>query len=312
MARAPNPIRLEGIVTVIGSRSAGVKWLLVRYGDASAEDCIRRLAAETRMATNQLRPVDLDPLLRHRSILKIIERKLPSSEALLFPVPGGFNMHIEAGADVVRRRFSMAHEMGHTFFFNLDRRIPNRPYNYQGTDPEEERLCNSFAAEVLMPQEHFIVEAQAAGQGLVPLMRLCDTYLVSLRAAAIRLTSVSAWDVAIVAWRRYGFRDATGRYRERKVRVTWSASPPGVFIPTRDSVADTSLIARAWKQGGYQLGQEELRLGSLAGSYAVECLTTSNESDRGEDQTTIALIHLAHPAPPGLAEERANPLTSAS
>ena len=52
------------------------------------------------------------------------------------------------GLAKTRRRFTLAHELGHVFFENAER----RPHPSQ----ELERLCDKFAAEFLMPRRVFV------------------------------------------------------------------------------------------------------------------------------------------------------------
>ena len=47
-----------------------------------------------------------------------------------------------------RVRFTIAHEICHTFFYEI---VPELKFVSHPTDPAEERLCNAGAAALLMP-----------------------------------------------------------------------------------------------------------------------------------------------------------------
>src|SRR5438105_3124100 len=50
-------------------------------------------------------------------------------------------------ADASRRAFTVAHELGHAALFSLEPSLEQK-------NPDVERLCNLFAAELLMPRVH--------------------------------------------------------------------------------------------------------------------------------------------------------------
>ena len=93
-------------------------------------------------------PTDLEALARRMGVTDIRSdgtmlvpgelRKL-RNQLVIFRLPG---------LKKTRRRFTLAHELGHVFFANTGR----RPHPSQ----ELERLCDKFAAEFLMPRRVFV------------------------------------------------------------------------------------------------------------------------------------------------------------
>jgi len=61
----------------------------------------------------------------------------------------GFKLTLNARSPKNRVRFTQAHELCHTFFYQYVPEIKFRPHL---EDPGEEQLCNFGAAELLMPE----------------------------------------------------------------------------------------------------------------------------------------------------------------
>lgn len=115
-----------------------------------------------------------------------------ASGAILEPVSGGFVVRLGKSQSIVRRRFGIAHEIGHTFFYNLNFDPPTKifPRGCRGIlgEKKEEDICNAFARELLMPRE--LVEqdvANANQRNLQMIVDLAEKYLVSPEVAARRL-----------------------------------------------------------------------------------------------------------------------------
>ncbi len=105
------------------------------------------------------------------------------SEAALEPLGDGYAIVLHGDSDERRRRFTIAHEIGH---FVLH---PGRPRMERGGQVTEggrleEREADVFAAELLMPEP--LVREAVYEQGL-DVARLSDRFLVSRRAMQLRL-----------------------------------------------------------------------------------------------------------------------------
>ena len=76
-------------------------------------------------------------------------------DALLIPIVGGFKIKLkneDKFHSTYRTRFSCAHEMAHTFFYEIeDGGVPFRAV--PGGSKYEEKLCDIAAAELLMPKD---------------------------------------------------------------------------------------------------------------------------------------------------------------
>ena len=80
-----------------------------------------------------------------------------------------------------RRRFTLAHELGHVFF----ERTGRRPHPSQ----ELERLCDKLAAEFLMPRRVFVSHA-GRRPGLRQVRELCGTFETGLLATLGRVSDI--------------------------------------------------------------------------------------------------------------------------
>jgi hypothetical protein len=99
---------------------------------------------------------------------------------------------IEVSPDVrgARRRFTIAHELGHAFLLH-----PDRPLSGATVDrwPTEEAFCNDFAATVLLPRAWLESQLVDTPPTLAALLRLAHTSQVSPTACAVRLLNSGLW-----------------------------------------------------------------------------------------------------------------------
>ena len=112
-----------------------------------------------------------------------------ASGAILKPIPSGFVILLSNNQTTVRRRFSIAHEIGHTFFYDNSQIIPIKilPKELSKTlgDNKEEDICNSFARELLMPNELVRRSIQDIKErNLRIIIDLATKYMVSPEVAA--------------------------------------------------------------------------------------------------------------------------------
>lgn len=106
-----------------------------------------------------------------------------SSEAALEPVGDGHRIVLHGRSPERRRRFTIAHEIGH-FVLHPHRLAPERNGGVNAAWQSEEREADQFAAELLMP-EHLVREAVLL-HGADP-VRLAERFEVSRRAMQARL-----------------------------------------------------------------------------------------------------------------------------
>ncbi|MBI4526113.1 MAG: ImmA/IrrE family metallo-endopeptidase [Deltaproteobacteria bacterium] len=91
-------------------------------------------------------PVDLFLLARRQGILNVREMDVRLDGQLLALASGGYEVILSKSAPVSRRRFTLAHEIAHTFFLSS-----KSSDGLSCGNSETEELCNLAASEMLMP-----------------------------------------------------------------------------------------------------------------------------------------------------------------
>ncbi len=140
-------------------------------------------------------PVDLSPMLIARKTTIIgFDQHLPC-EARLETGPTGFLIRLSGSLaseeNEGRRRFALAHELGHTLFYDLNELPPERIIRLPLHDPVEEEVCDKFAAALLVPCSYLqsvCREPSSGADGLTLLDRVCADCGVPRPVAALRLT----------------------------------------------------------------------------------------------------------------------------
>lgn len=99
-----------------------------------------------------------------------------------------------------RTRFSIGHEITHTFFPDCFETVRNRECTagVEGGKDELERLCDVGAAELVMPISEFGSDLASHGTTLDALDLLRDRYQVSREAVCIRSMQLADRDCAVV------------------------------------------------------------------------------------------------------------------
>jgi hypothetical protein len=89
----------------------------------------------------------------------------------------------------VRRRYSVAHEVGHTMFPDYASALERagRLWRRDGDDSEFERLCQVAGAEFLFPLESFVAAVGREGHGIGAALRLAEAFDASPEATVRRM-----------------------------------------------------------------------------------------------------------------------------
>lgn len=169
--------------------------------DAAGEDAIRTLARRLGAASGE--PGNVDVLLPIRNIVDVaIVPDLPC-DGMIVPIgrshSDGFRMSLSGAQKASRLRFTKAHEICHTFFYEL---VPEVKFFPHATDPTEERLCNVGAAELLMPIEMVEAEAACESVSITSLQRIAKRFKVSPAAMFLRLRELGLWHCEFASWHR--------------------------------------------------------------------------------------------------------------
>jgi len=163
-------------------------------------------------------PTDLEPILAKLRVDRWVTDDLPfagelrrKSDGLEIAVSAHFSPH--------RKRFTIAHELGHAFFETTG---PNPPRS----GVELERLCDMIAAELLMPRQIFDRAAVELGFSLESIQTLSRRFNTSMETTALRLADLKTCTVFVAdrrgaVWGRGLIRKGhLGRYsRELELSV---------------------------------------------------------------------------------------------
>lgn len=138
-------------------------------------------------------PIDLPKLANRRNVQEIVYSDLETDGSLFPTKTGNFIIKVNNRLSKARKRFTIAHELIHTLFLEaeLDQLDGGRKDNCRifsrRDDPDEERLCNQGAAEILMPERQFCGLLAEEGPAARNILLLARRFGVSLRACSRRV-----------------------------------------------------------------------------------------------------------------------------
>jgi Zn-dependent peptidase ImmA (M78 family) len=189
-------------------------------GANDPESVLKRLLADLRKAVgwSRKRP-QLEKAQVARGIRRVEYKTEWDRDGALEPLgtgfAEGFKMTLNARACETRVRFTQAHELCHTYFYEYVPEIKLRPHL---EDPAEEQLCDFGAAELLMPERPLRKEAVHARPSVQSLLILATAYHVSPEAMMLRLRRLRLWKGELHLWRY----ENSGQFSlERVIGAKW-------------------------------------------------------------------------------------------
>jgi hypothetical protein len=111
----------------------------------------------------------------------------------------GFRVELAEGLSALRLRFTEAHEICHTFFYEL---VPEVKFQPHTRDPLEERLCNRGAAALLIPSRSLRQRVAGRAASLAHLLDLAQDWGVAVETMFLRLRHLKLWEYELSTWRR--------------------------------------------------------------------------------------------------------------
>jgi hypothetical protein len=139
----------------------------------------------------------LEDLAGALGVSRIVQQRLPF-EGGLFKLPDGeLVIKLNAQSSFVRRRFTMAHEIGHLLL--------NTVPAFRSTERKDaalERTCDLIAAELLMPTDEACDYIRSLGPpSPEKLKEIASKFVVSLQTAALRvLCDFNLWRCCAGMW----------------------------------------------------------------------------------------------------------------
>jgi hypothetical protein len=270
----------------------------------AAPDPITAIRVRARNAIERFRatfgeptmPLDIEALASFLGIGLSDDAPSHSEDAELVPVGNGrVAIRINSDRPETRRRFSVAHEITHTFFPNFQTktwcRTDARYRRRDNPDDLLEMLCDIGASELVLPAPWFIKDAAAVttGAGLVDLAR---KHTASREATLRRFAETHPDHVAAVflSWKLkptqqptignvdqqslFDTDPAENARLAKRLRLDYSIPSPkfaeaGHYLPADKSVENDGPLYEAASTGRPCEGECRLDLGPAAGRYRV-------------------------------------------
>ena len=134
-------------------------------------------------------PVSLSIIASLRGIVEIREQEQPWA-GMLAPKPAtdNFIVSVRSADSWERQRFTVGHEVVHTFFSGFS---SETQFRCNGESSRLEKLCDLGATELLFPRRFFLEDLASAPFSLESVERLSTRYGGSIEATALR--TVDLW-----------------------------------------------------------------------------------------------------------------------
>jgi hypothetical protein len=225
--------------------------------------CVNELRAAVSFADPLVR---FDTYLAARRIIERVADQELDADGYIQPISSryedGFRLCIKPGTSATRMRFTAAHELCHTFFYEL---VPEIKFRKQEVDDFEERLCNYGASELLIPTDDLRERVNRKKPSLFALRDLAKEYGVSMEAMLLRLKGLNLWRCDLSIWHHksdgsYALDKLFGREKRswrwgdaEKVSKTWNNSGQSIitgwsYIYYFDSKRNTDIWKRVHVQ----------------------------------------------------------------
>jgi hypothetical protein len=197
----------------------------------------------SRLPANQ--PADIEAVAR---ALKLRVRDISSTGFVgaMFPTEEGVGglICVAKSRESGRRRFTIAHEIGH--YMLLDKSVAPSFCSLKDVgkwrrDRSTERAADIFATELLLPEQEVRPLISKQGVQLSTAELIKDTYNVSLTAAAFRCVELTTDQCAVVV-------TVHGVVKHVKPSASWryripTGRPPGRYTIARELFHDPSMVA---------------------------------------------------------------------
>jgi hypothetical protein len=149
-------------------------------GASTVEDAVRAVVA-TLPRNLDCRATDLGAIAHYLNVAAVEPRKLLIAGEL-HRDPDGFRIYYDETAGEGRRRFTIAHELGHALLERSGGHCPR-------TGVELEKICDLIATEILLPRASFL-RALPSPLAVDSIFSLAQAFKTSLSATAARVSEL--------------------------------------------------------------------------------------------------------------------------
>lgn len=143
----------------------------------------------------------VEAFFRFRNVVDLQYRRELDCDGFVEPLGkefrDGFRIVVNRSISATRASFTIAHELCHTFFYEL---VPEIKFSPHPTNEAEERLCNVGAADLLMPRKAVLRSAKPLPVCLKSLETLANKFSVSQPAMLLQLRALDIWKAELSSW----------------------------------------------------------------------------------------------------------------
>lgn len=129
--------------------------------------------------------------LAEKLVIRVCEAELSGCDGWVLSGPDGILIRLNSAANPTRRRFTLAHELGH-LLLGIPTVIGETVYDSLRSSSKEERAVNNLASELLLPES--LVREQLSSLPVVAasLRKIAKVARVSELATAIRVANLAS------------------------------------------------------------------------------------------------------------------------
>lgn len=226
--------------------------------------------------------------------MKIMKADLGKVSAVLHRFNDGYVIKLNEKHNLARQNFSFAHEIGHILFSELGLESYTESIEYRTFNPQghararataRERLCDTAATELLMPEFVFNKYLSGFSVSVHSIEWLANIFKVSIRAAAWRIAEVSIEPCIFLLWQPWI------RNNSEVLRLVLCAGPgrksvgKSDYVPVHTYVKPPSTLHKAYESSKHV---ESFRLFKL-GNTTKRCYMESKGFGHGETRCVISL-----------------------
>jgi Zn-dependent peptidase ImmA (M78 family) len=267
----------------------------------------RALVAEARQFGWNGPPFDPRTLASFLGIRLSPDSLAPGHDAFIVPRKGQqLEIIFDNAQPQTRQNFSICHEICHTLFPDAYEMVRNRYERRERFDPDHEleQLCDTGAAEILLPVEEFRGDIAESGFGLAAVPALRDRYQASREAVIRRMVQLHQ-GASVAVFLEYRLKPselAAARQRSLigsteeprpKLRIAYTVASDRfpAFLPRDKSVPDTSCVYHAIVADELTSGFETWNIRGLP-PCRVEAMTLPSGDQSGAPLRVVALLTL--------------------
>ena len=270
------------------------------HADGDPADLISRLCLDLLDDAGEEVPVDLEVLASFRNAhVEYADQEQPET---IHWDGRNFRIRVRSSDGLGRQRFSCAHAIVHTWFFESSGHDQDESSTKQCWSEAEEDLCDFGASALLLPEDAFRA-ACPVDVTIDDILQLAETFQASTEATTLRAVTLSETPLtmavlemslkpterrALAFWRsRPGLQGKDETAIAPRLRVVKSFGWGMPFVPRHKSVGDRTQLASVLEHGGVDYIGE---IGIVAGTYRVSARNLPFRRDGERIDRVVVLI----------------------